>query len=400
MNGGSIDVPTHAPIEVAVVGAGIIGANHAEAVHRHPRLRVAALVDPVEAASAALADRIAETTGTGPPGRYPTLRAALADRPIGLVAICTPSGLHAPLAEQALAAGAHVVIEKPLEVTLRRARKLAELAAGAQARGLVVSVVSQHRFDPASAAVAQAVASGQLGPITSAVASVPWWRDQGYYDSAGWRGTWAYDGGGALMNQGVHTVDLLLWLLGRPVEVSAQTARLAHHGIEVEDVAVATIRFRSGALAVLHATTAAYPGTGVRLQVHGSRGSAVIHDDQLEYFHVADDTGSGTPHRPPNQAAARVPPADLRGQPKAAEDFVLGHLRQYHDVVEAIEQQRPPGVRVEDGLHALALVEAVYRSAALARPVAFDEVLTGRYDDVPGTVGAVPAQTGEEGRHA
>ncbi|MFK3979227.1 Gfo/Idh/MocA family protein [Micromonospora sp. NPDC050397] len=399
MNSGSTDAP--APIEVAIVGAGIIGANHAEAVHRHPRLRVAALVDPVEAATADLADRIASATGTPAPHRYPTLESALADHPVGLVAICTPSGLHAPLAEQALAAGAHVVIEKPLEVSLRRARKLAELAAGARARGLVVSVVSQHRFDPASVAVAQAVANGQLGPITSAVASVPWWREQDYYDSAGWRGTWAYDGGGALMNQGVHTVDLLLWLLGRPVEVSAQTARLAHHGIEVEDVAVATVRFRSGALAVLHATTAAYPGLGVRLQVHGSRGSAVIHDDQLEYFHVADDAEPGgavrsvAATRTPNQAAARVPAADLRGHPRAAEGFVLGHLRQYDDVVDAIERKRPPGVRVEDGLLALALVEAVYRSAALARPVSFDEVLGGRYDDVPGAVGPVAAATGE-----
>ncbi|WP_326557821.1 Gfo/Idh/MocA family protein [Micromonospora sp. NBC_01796] len=396
MNGGATDPP--APIDVAIVGAGIIGANHAAAVDRHPRLRVAALVDPDEAASGELARRIAERTGTGPPGRYPNLADALADRPIGLVAICTPSGLHAPIAEQAVAAGAHVVIEKPLDVTLRRARRLADAATDARSRGLVVSVVSQHRFDPASVAVADAVAAGQLGPITSAVASVPWWRDQGYYDSADWRGTWAYDGGGALMNQGVHTVDLLLWLLGRPVEVSAQTARLAHHGIEVEDVAVATVRFASGALAVLHATTAAYPGLGMRLQVHGTRGSAVIHDDQLEYFHVAGDTDDRPPRRPPNQAAERVPVGDLRGAPKSEDGFVLGHLRQYQDVVDAIDQRRPPGVTVEDGLLSLAVVEAVYRSAALARPVAVADVLAGAFDDLPYvTGGTVPVPAGEAG---
>ncbi|MEV4626806.1 Gfo/Idh/MocA family oxidoreductase [Micromonospora sp. NPDC049523] len=396
MNGGATDPP--APIDVAIVGAGIIGANHASAVERHPRLRVAALVDPDEAASRELARGIAERTGTGPPGRYPSLTDALTDRPIGLVAICTPSGLHAPIAEQAVAAGAHVVIEKPLDVTLRRARRLADAASDAQARGLVVSVVSQHRFDPASAAVADAVAAGQLGPITSAVASVPWWRDQGYYDSADWRGTWAYDGGGALMNQGVHTVDLLLWLLGRPVEVSAQTARLAHHGIEVEDVAVATIRFESGALAVLHATTAAYPGLGMRLQVHGARGSAVIHDDQLEYFHVAGDTDDRPPRRPPNQAAERVPVGDLRGAPKSEDGFVLGHLRQYQDVVDAIDQRRPPGVTVEDGLLSLAVVEAVYRSAALGRSVAVADVLAGAFDDLPyATGGTLSVPAGEAG---
>ncbi|MFI6759771.1 Gfo/Idh/MocA family protein [Micromonospora sp. NPDC050417] len=397
MNGGTPDPSVPVPIDVAIVGAGIIGANHAAAVQRHHRLRVAALVDPDQVAAVGLADRVAGMTGAEPPRRYPTLDDALAGQPIGLVAICTPSGLHAPLAEQALAAGAHVVIEKPLEVTLGRARKLADLAADAQQRGLVVSVVSQHRFDPAAVAVAEAVAAGELGSITSAVATVPWWREQGYYDSAGWRGTRAYDGGGALMNQGVHTVDLLLWLLGQPVEVAAQTARLAHHGIEVEDVAVATIRFRSGALATLHATTAAYPGLGVRLQVHGTRGSAVIDDDQLAYFHVAagDDVA---PHRPPNQAAARVPAADLVGAPKAGDGFVLGHLRQYQDVVEAIDLRRPPGVRVEDGLAALALVEAVYRSAALGLPVAYDDVLAGAYDDQHEPVGTVPVAGGDEGR--
>src|SRR5204863_394317 len=166
---------------------------------------------------------------------------AAPDAGIDLVAICTPSGLHAEDTELALAAGRHVFVEKPLDVSLPRARRLARLAVQAEQRGLVVSVVSQHRFDPASVAVAGALAAGRLGRVTSAVASVAWWRGQDYYDSAAWRGTWALDGGGALMNQGVHTVDLLGWLLGEPVEVFAHTGRLAHDGIEVEDVAVATI---------------------------------------------------------------------------------------------------------------------------------------------------------------
>jgi len=185
----------------------------------------------------------------------------------------------------------------------------------------------------------------------------------------------------------VHTVDLLGWLLGEPVEVFAHTGRLAHDGIEVEDVAVATIRFTSGALAVLHATTAAYPGTAVRLALHGDRGTAVIHDDQLEYFHAADDTGEGfgrpdATTQPPNQAALLVPEHELRGAPKPADAFVTGHLRQYHDVVDAIAGRRAPAVRVGDGLTALAVVRAVYVSATLGRPVAVDDVLGGAFDDV------------------
>ena len=275
------------PIGVAVVGAGIIGRNHAAAILRHPRLRVAAVVDPDESARTALVDTLG-----GDAAQFGTLTAALAaDAGIDLVAICTPSGLHAEDAELALTAGRHVFVEKPLDVSLPGARRLARLAARAEQRGLVVTVVSQHRFDPASVAVAGALAAGRLGRLTSAVASIAWWRGQDYYDSASWRGTWALDGGGALMNQGVHTVDLLVWLLGQPIEVFAYTGRLAHEGIEVEDVAVATIRFASGALCVLHATTAAYPGTAVRLAVHGDRGTAVLHDDQLEYFHAAGDGG-------------------------------------------------------------------------------------------------------------
>jgi len=279
-------------IDVAVVGAGIIGHNHAAAVLRHPRLRLAAVIDPVRSAREKLAEKFAHDWGADPPEEYDTLTEALVAGPVGLVAVCTPTGLHADVAEEALAAGRHVLIEKPVDVSLPRARRLAALATEAEARGVLSTVVSQHRFDPASVAVARAVREGRLGRLTSAVASVAWWRAQSYYDSAAWRGTWALDGGGALMNQGVHTVDLLAWLLGRPVEVYAHTGRLAHDSIEVEDVAVATVRFDSGALAVLHATTAAYPGLSVRLQVHGSAGSAVLHDDQLEYFHVAAE-GSG-----------------------------------------------------------------------------------------------------------
>jgi UDP-N-acetyl-2-amino-2-deoxyglucuronate dehydrogenase len=274
-----------------------------------------------------------------------------------------------------------VVIEKPLDASLPSARQVARLAAAAAARGQVCSVISQHRFDPASVAVADAVAAGRFGRLTSAVASVAWWRGQGYYDSARWRGTWELDGGGATMNQGIHTIDLLLWFLGAPTEVFARTGRLAHEGIEVEDVAVATLRFATGALAVVHTTTAAYPGLAVRLQVHGTRGSAVIHDDQLEYFHAAVD-GGDEPGDAVNQAAEVVAPEHLRGAARAADGFVQGHLRQYLDIVAAIDQARPPGVGVTEALLAMAVVRSIYLSANLGRPIRVNDVLNGVLDEV------------------
>ncbi|MDG4825502.1 Gfo/Idh/MocA family oxidoreductase [Asanoa sp. WMMD1127] len=361
-------------IPVTVVGAGIIGETHADAVLRHTRLRVAAVVDPDAAARDALAARVADA-GHPAPERFADL-AGGALVPGGLVTVCTPTGLHVEVAERALEAGAHVLVEKPLDTAPRIARRLADRADAFAARGLVASVVSQHRFDPASVAVAAAARAGGLGRLTSAVASVPWWRAQSYYDSAEWRGTWRLDGGGALMNQGVHTVDLLLWLLGTPVTVSAFTARLAHEGIEVEDVAVAVLRFASGALATLHATTAGHPGIGVRLQVHGTAGSAVIHDDQLEFLNATAGPA------PVERAADAVPAGELRGAAKPDDSFVQGHLRQYDDVVAAIDGGRPPGVGLHDGLLAVATVYAVYASAALGRPVAFDDVLRGALDDV------------------
>ena len=175
-----------------------------------------------------------------------------------------------------------MIIEKPAEITVERTD---EIIAAQQAAGRLVTVISQHRFDPATEVTVDAIAAGELGRLTSGIASIDWWRGQTYYDSGDWRGTWELDGGGALMNQGVHTIDLLVATMGRPVEVFAYTGTLAHERIEVEDVAVGVVRFASGALGVLHATTAAYPGMSARLQVHGDKGSVIIDSDVLSFIH-------------------------------------------------------------------------------------------------------------------
>jgi UDP-N-acetyl-2-amino-2-deoxyglucuronate dehydrogenase len=235
-----------------------------------------------------------------------------------------------------------------------------------------------------SQVVHRAIEAGELGRLTSAVASVAWWRSQAYYDSGDWRGTWALDGGGALMNQGVHTLDLLLWFLGRPVTVSAEFGLLAHENVEVEDTVVATLTFGSGALAVLHATTAAYPGLTARIQVLGSQGSAVIDSDRLEYFHAADGGDSPDMGRQGggNQADRRRVTDEPAPEGVDATQFPLGHLRQYRDLLAAIDEGREPGVTVDDALLALATVRAVYVSAVTGEKVAVADVLSGRHDDV------------------
>lgn len=348
----------------ALIGAGAISRTHAACIRElAPRATLALVADEVSGRARELAAEYGAEAAS-------SSSAIFSRDDIDAVSICTPSGLHADLAVAALDAGKHVIVEKPVDVTLRAAHRVADAAARAAA---MVTVVSQHRFDPSSQLVHRAVQEGRLGHLTSGVASVAWWRGQDYYDSGDWRGSWALDGGGALMNQGIHTVDLLVWMLGEPVEVIARTACLAHQRIEVEDIAVAVIRFASGALGVLHATTAAYPGMTARIQVHGDRGSAVIDGDQLTYFHAATPDASSSGRGDPaslNQAADLLPcqaPAPAAGSdPGALSD---AHLHQYRDFVEAIEQGRRPAVTIDDAIRALAVVEAVYESARTGESV-------------------------------
>lgn len=389
--------PGEGPVRLLIVGCGVIGRTHATVVTRHPDFTVTALVDVDPAAAEAVAAQIAADprldADATVPVIYSDIAEALGSGTVDLAVICTPSGLHVAQASECLAHDVHVVIEKPLDVSAAAGRELAALAEAAAERGIVVSVISQHRFDPASTLVRAAIEEQKLGAITSAVATMAWFRSQAYYDSGDWRGTWALDGGGAVMNQGVHTVDLLRWFLGRPVEVYAHTARLAHVGVEIEDTATATVRFESGALAVIHATTAAYPGLTARIQVHGTRGSAIIDNDQLRYFHAGDGAVAENLRSAAttgNQAAELLPGdggdefANARNQP---DGFLRGHLRQYDDIAAALRDGRTPLVSADEALLSLTLVRALYVSATLGQPITFDDVLAGKHDDVVASVG-------------
>jgi predicted dehydrogenase len=354
-------------LKFAVVGAGVIGDLHARTITSLPGAEVAAVVD-------VQLDRARDLAGRYQARAHSGIGEALAFPDIDAVAICTPSGNHADLAVAALRAGKHVVVEKPLDVSLAAA---ARVAVAERESGRRVTVISQHRFDPSSVVVREALSSGRLGAVTSGSASISWWRSQAYYDSAGWRGTWAMDGGGALMNQGIHTIDLLVWFLGKPVEVFAWTGLLAHERIEVEDTAVATIRFAGGALGVIHGTTSAYPGLNARLQIHGDRGSAIIDDDQLVYFHAASDSemvpdlGAGSPG---NQAAGVLPAEVPSPGPRTAGLEPTSHTAQYQDFLASVASDRPPLVTVAEATRTLAVIRAIYESADAGRPVPVADV--------------------------
>jgi predicted dehydrogenase len=363
-------------LRVALVGAGVIARTHARIAAAHDELTLAAIIDPVRPAREALAAEVDAQR----PATFASLTEALATAYYDLVVITTPSGTHARLAEEALAAGCHVIIEKPVDIELARARRL---VAAAEHAGRVVSVMTQNRFAPAVAAVSRAVREGRFGTITSGTATLAWWRDDAYYDSAEWRGTWASDGGGALMNQGIHTVDVLLSLMGRPVTVTGVAATVGHDRLEVEDVAAAVVTFAHGGVATLLASTAAFPENSTRIQVHGTRGSAYVQDGQLEYFHADDAHAEGAPRgwrRAGDQAGREVGPEHLPGGAKTVPDLFEDHLRQYEDVIDAIRCGRDPLGSLSDAVQALAVIIAVYISSELDHSVRVDDVLDGMYD--------------------
>src|ERR1700744_218691 len=265
-----------------VVGAGVIGAFHAAAIAMVPGARLVAVtdVDP---------DRAEALTGRHGAVVAPDLDALVARDDVDVVAVCVPSERPAGGGVRAAAAGKHLVVEKPIDVSLDAADRLIAAAAAA---GVTVSVISQHRFDPGVAELRRLIDDGALGPLLLGQASTQWWRSQEYYDSAGWRGTRAMDGG-ALMNQGIHYADLLRWCLGPVAEVSALTVTQAHE-MEAEDCALATVRFASGAVGTITATTSVVPGFPERLEISGTQGSVVVEDGTLVHRELRGGTdGAG-----------------------------------------------------------------------------------------------------------
>ena len=365
----AVAAETDQRVRVALVGAGVIGPIHAEVIGElADRMELVAVADH----KSERAERVAAGRGGKP---FSSLSEVLAAVEIDVVTVCTPTGRHAEVAIEALEAGKHVIIEKPAEVTVE---KTDEIIAAQRRAGTLVAVISQRRFDPATEVAVDAIRRGELGRLTSGIASIDWWRGQSYYDSGEWRGTWELDGGGALMNQGVHTVDLLVATLGRPVEVTAYTATLAHDRIEVEDVAVGVVKFANGALGVLHASTAAYPGLSARLQVHGDQGSVVIDNDELSFIHVttqggqAEEKAYGSKSTSVNQVAD-YPHASGVGAQTAGSDpgrlAVDGHRRQYENFLAALAGKEELRVDLETNRQSIAVITAVYESARTGRSV-------------------------------
>lgn len=340
-----------AEIRFGILGTGTVARYHATAVAQTSGARLVAVSrsDP---------SRMDEAEAIFGVPCEPNAEALLARPDIDAVCICTPSGMHAPQAIAAAQAGKHVLVEKPMALTLADADTMITACHNA---GVLLGVALQRRADPLFQGVRTAVEAGALGRLVLGTVSIPYVRPQSYYDSASWRGTWAMDGGGALMNQGIHLADLLLWYIGDVTELSAHAATLAHT-IEVEDCLTATLRFKNGALGSLVATTAAAPGFPHRIEIYGDRGGV-----QIEGERVARCEGGDMESLRPFSAET---PTDAGAGASPTGISALGHTSLVGDMVTAIREGRPPLVPGEEGRRSLALVLAVYEAARTDLPVA------------------------------
>ena len=327
-----------------VIGCGVISDTHCEAITRLPNARLVAVMDKVEEAAKAKAEKWNCEW-------YTDLDALLGRDDIDVVNVVVPSGLHAEIGIKAAEAGKHVICTKPIDITLE---KIDELILACRRNGVKLGATHQFRSYPVYKRIKQAIEDGRLGKLLYANAFVPWYRSPEYY-AGSWHGTKALDGGGALMNQSIHYVDLLIWLFGDVAEL-AGFADTMIHDIEVEDCASAVLKFRNGAQGLMQGTTLTYRGMPARLEVHGEKGNVVVVGDELQLWQVEGDETEYNPTA--GSAGAAADPR--KGMPDLA---VQAHMEQIADLLRAVEEGREPALNGVEARRAVEVILAIYKSS-------------------------------------
>ena len=336
------------PIGFAIVGTGAIADFHAAAIRGNAGARLVAAFSRDAARCAEFAKRHECRAAA-------SLDEIVRDAAVRAVCITTPSGAHAEAAVPLLEAGKAVLCEKPLEISLEAVDRI--IAAEKRGRGVLAGVF-QMRLGRGARVLKAAIDAGRFGRLTLCSAYVKWWREHSYYTSSPWKGTLRLDGGGALMNQGIHAVDLLQWLAGLPEEVSAFSGTLAHPGIEAEDTVAASLRFPGGALGAIEAATSAYPGSDLRIEISGERGTAVLVNDRLVRWEFAEQS--------PEDAAVLADGGASAIHGGASDPMAMtheGHRLLVADLVEALRDGRAPMIPGAEARRAVSLVLAIYEAA-------------------------------------
>ena len=341
------------PIGFGVIGCGTVAPWHIEGILNIRNARLVGVADSLE-------ERAKEVGARYKVRSYANVTDLLKERDIDVVSICTPSGSHGKIAIAAAEAGKHVLIEKPLEVTLE---KVDELITACKKANVKLGAIFQRRFFDSTIRIKKAIDEGKFGKLVFGDMYCKIYRSQEYYDSGDWRGTWELDGGGVLMNQSIHGVDLLQYLMGPVESLHAYTDNLVRD-IEVEDTAVVNLKFKNGALGVMEATTCAYPPQLMKVEIYGERGTVLTEGEDMDNIVKWEFEGEKVPERTKEKSVSGsgVSPTSISKE---------GHERQIRDIVEAIEEDREPKVNGEEGRKAIEIILAAYESAKTGKVVEF-----------------------------
>jgi len=288
---------------------------------------------------------------------YTDYREMLEKAPIDAVIISTPHYLHYPMAIDSMKAGKHTLVDKPMAISVKETDGMINEA---KKRGVKLGVILPSRFDPTYRKLKNAVEEGKFGQLILGEAVVEWSRTQEYYDNSPWRGRWATEGGGALINQAIHTIDVLIWIMGSPKYLWAQIDTVAHK-IEVEDIAVATVRFENGALGVIQGSTAIYPGLPTRLEIHGTKGTAIIEGEMLKRWSVIGE----------EEIVEKKVKEGLGSWASPELTPATNHAALIKDFAEAILEDREPFVNGAEGKRSIEVIMAIYKSGRSGEVVEF-----------------------------
>ena len=341
---------------IGIIGCGAISRLHIDAFQKIDGVEIRAVSDAV----AAVAAKVGETLGV--PG-YADYRELLKRDDIDIVSICTPSGLHRDIAIDAANAGKNVIAEKPLDVTVE---KIDEIIEACEKNGVKLACVFNNRYREGSLFMKRAIEEGRFGKLIAANAFVPWYRTPEYYSNSNWRGTWAIDGGGALMNQSIHYLDMLLWFAGPVESLRGYTATLLHKGIETEDTATAIFKFKSGALGTAMCGTSMYPGFPARIEITGERGTAIISDGTITAWKFIDED--------PMDAEAAQYMAGGVDNARASDPMAFDstyHRIQFENILDSFRAGKNAEVDGYEARKSVELIRAIYRSAEKGEEVFF-----------------------------
>ena len=342
-------------LKIGIVGCGTIASIHAQAIQESQNLELISVFSRSENNASAMGSKFNVR-------RHTDWNSFIADPELDAISICTPSGNHLDYGEMAAQSGKHVIVEKPIEVTMERAKRLIRVC---EENKVALAVIYQSRFIPEIKELKRKLDEKVIGDLFMGDAHIKWFRDQEYYDSGAWRGTLALDGGGVLINQAIHTIDLLQWFMGDVESIYGITGTLTHKRLEGEDNAMAVVKYESGAMGVIEGSTSIQPALPRSIELHGKNGTIWLKGDDVKIL-KAEEKGTDKEDKKGTASGASSPLAGFSPDP---------HRFQFEAIADAIKEGREPPVSGKESLKSLAIVLAIYKSSKLHAPVIMDEFL-------------------------